>query len=297
MTSREKGFLLLASNLGDPDRRCLTVPQLRTLAFRARSLVKPAENRQMTVEDLCALGYCQEEARRIITLLGQEALLQAYLEQANRFDCSVITRASEDYPVLLRQRLGLDSPGCLWVKGDLSILTRPGVALVGSRDLRPENCDFAREVGRQAAQQGLALVSGNARGADREGQAACLKSGGQVISFVADELWRHPLQRNVLYVSEEGFDLPFSSQRALSRNHCIHAVGLVTFVAQVTDHKGGTWAGTFQNLSHGWSPVVCFRDGSAGALALEQMGAYLVDKENLTDFGSLPRSMSFFDPV
>lgn len=293
MTPRERGFLLLTGKLGDPDRRGLTVAQLRTLAARARILEKPADDRPMTEQDLISLGYSREDAHRILLLLEQDELLQRYLERAAGFDCTAVTRASEAYPVLLRQRLGLDSPGSLWVKGDASMLNQPAVSLVGSRELRQANREFAREVGRQAAVQGLVLVSGNARGADREAQDSCLEAGGKVISIVADELWRQPLRRNVLYVSEDGFDLPFSTQRALSRNRCIHAMGYVTFVAQVTAHKGGTWGGTSKNLSHGWSPVACFRDGSPGSLELEQMGAYLVGKENLLDFGALPRENLF----
>ena len=34
MNPRERGFLLLTSHLGDPDRSVLTVAQLRTLAMR-----------------------------------------------------------------------------------------------------------------------------------------------------------------------------------------------------------------------------------------------------------------------
>ena len=40
--------------------------------------------------------------------------------------------------------------------------------------MRQENRTFAEEVGRQAALQGLTLVSGNARGADRAAQESCV---------------------------------------------------------------------------------------------------------------------------
>jgi len=294
LTPAERGFLLLTCKLGDPGRRVLTAAQLRTLAARAGVPERSAADRPITEKDLLSLGYGREDAQRILSLLGQEALLQRYLEKGAGVDCTPVTRASAAYPILLRQRVGLDSPGSLWLKGDASILNRPAVALVGSRDLHPQNRVFAREVGRQAAVQGLVLISGNARGADREAQDSCLDAGGQVVSIVADELWRQPLRKNVLYVSEEGFDIPFSSQRALSRNRCIHAMGLITFVAQVSAHKGGTWDGTCKNLSHGWSPVACFQDGSPGAMELEQMGAYLIGKENLLDFGALPRIQTLF---
>ena len=287
MNGAERGFLLLTSHLGNPQRKVLTTAQLRTLASRMRQFPMPEEDRELTEQDLLKLGYDREMARRIVSLLSEEAVLDYYLAHAARMDCYPVTRANTAYPVLLRQRLGLDSPGCLWAKGDVGILNTPAIALVGSRDLLEENRAFAEAVGYHAAQQGLTLVSGNARGADRTAQKACLEAGGRVISIVADELSRQPLMRNMLYLSEEDFDEPFSAQRALRRNRCIHTLGQMVFVAQCDLGKGGTWDGTAKNLHFGWSPVACYRDGSEASLELEQMGAYLVEQEDLLDLGSL----------
>lgn len=288
MRGAERGFLLLSSQLGDPERRPLTMAQLRTLARRIRDAKPKAEDREMNVEDLRALGYGMPMAERILELLSQEALLNHYLRRANREDCFPLTRVSDGYPGVLRKRLGLESPGCLWAKGDLTLLALPKVALVGSRDLESRNRHFAAEVGRQAAMQGYVLVSGNARGADRTAQEACLQHGGRVISVVADLLDEKQLRENVLYLSEDGFDLGFSTQRALSRNRCIHALGEKTFVAQCTLESGGTWDGTVKNLRRGWSPVFVFADGSEASAALDSMGALSVLPEMLEDFGALP---------
>lgn len=289
MTPLERGILLLTSHLGDPDRRALTTAQLRTLADRVHYAQRSQEDRQLQPEDLMALGYGRDMARRIVELLSQEAELDYYLQRAARAGCVPITRCSPDYPVLLRQRLGLDSPGCLWARGDVSILSTPTVSLVGSRELREPNRAFAQTLGLYAADRGLTLVSGNARGADRTAQQSCQQAGGRIISIVAEELDKQAPVRNVLYLSEEDFDAPFSTPRALSRNRCIHALGRMVFVAQADYQKGGTWDGTVKNLRFGWSPVAVFRDGSDSARELEQMGAYLVGEEDMRDFDSLPQ--------
>ena len=289
MNPREAGFLLLSSQLGNPDRRPLSTAQLRTLADRAVGHAA-AEDRDLQISDLLALGYGQDMAARIVGLLEEEALLSRYLQGGEKLGCEAVTRVSENYPLILRKRLGLDSPGCLWVRGERSILNTPAISLVGSRDLLEENRRFAEAVGRQAALQGLTLVSGNARGADRTAQESCLEAGGRVISVVADELYKHPLRENLLYISEESFDAEFSAQRAISRNRVIHALGRMVFVAQSTLGKGGTWDGTVKNLRFGWSSVGCYRDGSEASIQLEQMGAYLVDESDLQDLGSLPES-------
>ena len=287
MNPRERGFLLLTSHMGNPERRVLSASQLRTLALRMRGRECAHPDQELTWQDFVGLGYDRETAERFCSLLSDAQLLDYYLSRGRKMDCMPVTRVSEGYPPILRQRLGLDSPGCLWAKGELSILNTPAVSLVGSRELQEENRKFAAALGYRAAEEGLTLVSGNARGADRTAQEACLRAGGRVISIVADELSKQPRRRNLLYISEDGFDEPFSAQRALSRNRCIHALGRMVFVAQSDVGKGGTWDGTAKNLRFGWSPVACFRDGSDASRQLEQMGAYLIGIDDLKDFGGL----------
>lgn len=296
MTPREQGFLLLTSQLGNPDRKVLTQAQLRELTRRMASAERVPEDRDLELRDLAALGYGREMAARILALLEEQELLEYYANQGKRAGCVPITRVSPGYPVALRQRLGGEAPGVLWAKGDLSILNTPSVSLVGSRDLNPDNRRFAAEAGRQAALQGLTLISGNARGADVAAQNACLRSGGKVISIVADSLAYHSLRENVLYLSEDGFDEEFSAQRALSRNRCIHALGSLVLVAQANLQKGGTWDGTSKNLRFGWNRVCCFDDGSEAARVLEQMGAVLIGTEALADIpGLLKHNRNLFD--
>lgn len=293
MTGAERGFLLLSSHLGVSDRKILTTAQLRYLGQRVREMENPRQDRELTEEDLLKLGYGREKAGQILRLLEDSEILDYYLSRAKAEGCVPVTRVSKDYPLLLRRRLGEDAPGCLWAKGDLSLLNAPAVSLVGSRELEEENGRFAEAVGAFAARQGLTLISGNARGADKRAQNACRKAGGSVISIVADELTHHREKERMLYLSEDDFSEAFSAQRALSRNRCIHAMGRMVFVAQSDLKKGGTWQGTTANLRHGWSPVLCFRDGSEASYALEQLGAYLIGTEEIPEF-DLPEQMTIF---
>ena len=286
MNAREQGFILLASGLGDADRHPLTVAQLRNLAKRVQSMAPPTENRELLQSDLLALGYNREMSGRILSLLRQNDELSYYLQKANRLGCVPITRVSQGYPYALR-RLQLDAPGVLWAMGDLSILGRPMVSLVGSRDVHPKNEQFAAEVGRQAACQGYVLVSGNARGSDRVAQESCLAAGGYVVIVAADSLEYKQKNEHILYLCEDSFDFPFSTQRALSRNRVIHCLGSRVFVAQCEYRTGGTWNGTEKNLSYNWSPVFCYEDNSVACRSLAQMGAVKINIDALSDFSHL----------
>ena len=296
MNGREMGFLLLTSSLGNPDRKPLTLAQLRTLNHRVRQAERIDQLRDVTPQDLLQLGYDPANARRIVDLLEQEEQLSWYVAEGKRYGCVPVTRVSESYPVRLRSRMGLDAPGCLWAKGDLSLLDLPAVSLVGSRELRPLNEAFAAEVGRQAALQGYVLVSGNAKGADSVAQDSALAHGGKVISVVADQLQAQPDQENVLYLSEMDFDAHFSAARALSRNRTIHALGGLTLVAQCTLGKGGSWDGSVKNLKYGYSPLFVLDDGSEGAEALIQMGAEPILGSQLENLSTLkPFTKSLID--
>lgn len=287
MTAGEQGMLLMTSSLGDPTRKPLTVAQFRKLTQRVRNAKRPAEDRDMTQDDVIALGYSPEDALRIITLLSEKGKLRRYLKKAEEAGCIPVTRVSTCYPPLLRRRLALDTPGALWAKGDLSLLSQPAISVVGSRKLNGANREFATEIGRQAALQNYVLVSGNAIGADGIAQESCLSAGGKVIAIVPDALCEYPIRKNILYLSADAFDMPFSSIRALYRNQLIHCMGQKVFVVQCSLGKGGTWSGTVNNLKHQYSDVFCFRDESEASIQLSQLGATLITGQDLLDIGAL----------
>ncbi len=228
----------------------------------------------MTVPLLLRLGCSQEEARRIEGLLYSERPAQAYLRA--RPEVNVLPRLSADYPAALR-RLP-DPPAALFTLGDPSLLSMPKISLVGNRRISEQGYDFAQKVGILAAQRGFALVSGNAIGADRIAQQACLQAGGKVISFLPGSLPPRA-EANILYCSDEGYDCSFSSTRALRRNHYIHAIGDLTFLAQCRETRGGTWDGALYNLQHKLSPLWILPDGSPGSEELIFRGVHPLSNE------------------
>lgn len=287
MRGPDQGFLLLTSTLADPQRRPLTVAQFRELAKKVQNADREMTVRDLEEKDLIGLGYDGQMARRIFGLLGSTNALRQYLRRAEACDCFPITRLNPAYPFFVRQRLGLDSPGVLWAKGDVTLLNRQAVAVIGSRDLNQENRIFAETAGLKIAKQGYVLVSGNARGADQAAQRACLEAGGCVISVVADSLQKQHLTERMLYLALDDFDQPFSAQRALHRNHVIHSMADLTIAAQCTLGKGGTWSGILTNLKHGWNPVCIYDDGSEAVVALQNRGVRAITEYDLNDFSVL----------
>ena len=272
----------------------LSLAQARELSRRARAAGIGEEDpfRDVTVKDVRRLGYSEYEAGHIVSLLGRERQLDGYLLAAEKADVTVITRLDTRFPQRLREQLGARCPAALFCRGDLRLLQRPCISVVGSRHLASPGAQFAAQAGRLAAKEGFTLCSGDAMGADRTAQEACLRGGGSVLIFPATELVYCPARENVLYAAEGGFELGFSAQRALGRNRFIHAMGEKTLVAQTGFGKGGTWSGSLDNLQHEYSPLFVFDDKSEGARALCARGATPV--QALTSLQALtPAQLSF----
>ena len=272
----------------------LSLAQARELSRRARAAGIGEEDpfRDVTVKDVRRLGYSEYEAGHIVSLLSRERQLDGYLLAAEKADVAVITRLDARFPQRLREQLGARCPAALFCRGDLELLQSVCVSVVGSRHLASPGAQFAAQAGRLAAREGFTLCSGDAMGADRTAQEACLRGGGSVLIFPATELVYCPIRKNTLYVAEGGFELGFSAQRALGRNRFIHAMGEKTLVAQTSFGKGGTWNGSLDNLQHEYSPLFVFDDGSEGARALCARGATPV--QALTSLQALtPAQLSF----
>lgn len=274
MTAAEEGVLLLCCRLGDSNCKPLTLPQFRELGHKVRAGLSGEDPlRQLRAFDLTALGYDEEQADAILRLLDRDEQLLDYLHRAEDLDIHPITRISSCYPDPIGRALGFSAPPVLFYRGDLTLLSQPSVAVVGSRHLFPENGFFARAMGQHLARTGRTLVSGGAIGADQTVQETCLAHGGTAVIFVADRLTDHRQEQNVLSLSADGFDVPFSIPRALYRNKLIHIHGQKALAVQCSHGTGGTWQGCMENLKHHWSPLYVFNDGSQGSIALIAHGA------------------------
>ena len=79
------------------------------------------------------------------------------------------------YPRLLAQLE--DAPPLLTVRGDLKLLDKQAVAIVGARNASAAACRFARGLAHDLGQNGLVVVSGLARGIDSAAHDGALETG------------------------------------------------------------------------------------------------------------------------
>lgn len=200
---------------------------------------------------------------RIVQLLGRGHSLALAVEKWQRAGLWVVTRSDPEYPRRLKQRLKNDSPPVLFGCGNNALLNSGGLAVIGSRNASDADLSFTTEVGVKAAVEGVAVVSGGARGVDEAAMQGALRQGGVVIGVMADSLmkaatsarWREGLMGgHVVLVSPFYPEAGFSAGNAMARNKYIYCLADSSLVIH-SGKKGGTLNGAAENLKKRWVPL------------------------------------------
>ena len=120
------------------------------------------------------------------------------LEAVDQLGGRCLIPADAEFPAILTQIP--DPPTILFVRGDLGLLTRPAVAIVGSRDHSSYGAEVCRAVALGVARRGIVVVSGLARGLDAVAHTGALDAGGGTIGVLGNGLDQvYPAANRELY--------------------------------------------------------------------------------------------------
>ena len=150
------------------------------------------------------------------------------------------------YPNSLHEVLGNVT---IFALGCLDLLGKGSIGICGSRDASPEALDWAYHLGREAAKRDMLIVSGYARGVDRQAHKGALEAGGSTIAVLPEGIEGFSIRReladlvdlghNFLAISMFEPNARWASWRAMTRNQLI--VGLSSSLVVVeAQEKGGT---------------------------------------------------------
>jgi DNA processing protein len=92
----------------------------------------------------------------------------------------ILTYADESYPDSLRQIF--DPPPILWALGNVKLLRRPAIAVVGTRAPTPYGTGMAETLSRDLAIRRLVILSGMARGIDTAAHRGALEAKGDTVA-------------------------------------------------------------------------------------------------------------------
>ncbi len=202
-----------------------------------------------------------------------------------------ITLADEDYPALLREII--DPPLALFYRGDLTLLTRPLVAVVGSRRASPYGVNASRELARQLATEGISIVSGLARGIDAAAHQSALSAGGGTIAVLGtgiDVIYPRSHRTLTNDIAEKGLILtefppgtPPLAPNFPVRNRVISGLSHGVVIVEATSRSGSlitARTAAEQGREVFAVPGSIFAAGTEGTHRLIQYGAKLVHDVN-----------------
>jgi len=151
------------------------------------------------------------------------------------------------WPELLTQLP--DPPTVLWAKGDLDVLARPAMAVVGTRRPTREGQDNAMRFARELVERGFCITSGMALGIDGAAQRAALQAGGATIGVLGcgvdviypprhASLYRELLTGQGLLLSEHPPDTRAHPRFFPRRNRLITGLAQGVLVVEAAEKSG-----------------------------------------------------------
>ena len=228
------------------------------------------------------LSVRPDQAREV-----KNPLTQAARARVAELRESVLTLADPEYPPMLKAIV--DPPLVLHFRGDLSLLVRPSLAIVGSRRASPYGINAAAHLARRLAPAGLAIVSGLARGVDTAAHEAALDAGCTTIAVLGTgidvvyprsnaRLFRRIAEKGVV-VTEFPPGAPPKKEHFPIRNRIISGLSQGTVIVEATARSGSLITARMaaeQGREVFAVPGSIFSERTEGTHRLIQYGAKLV---------------------
>jgi DNA processing protein len=192
--------------------------------------------------------YLADNREAVRTIAGglDAAVLERALAWLDEPHHHLVCWNDVDYPQLLREIP--DPPMALYVLGDRSVLVRPQVAIVGSRNCSPAGRENAHDFARALAQAGLAITSGLALGIDGAAHRGALDAGGVTLAVTGTGLDRvyparhrdlaHAIAESGALISEFPLGTSPRPENFPIRNRLISGLALGTLVVEAALQSG-----------------------------------------------------------
>jgi DNA processing protein len=162
------------------------------LALALTPALGPTRGRKLAehfeaIDDVFQASLTELEALNLQAQSAQHIALGKSLEMAHEefaraaaAGVEIICRDDAAWPERLSEIY--DPPLVLYVRGDASVLSRAGIAVVGTRHPTPYGIGMAERLSCDLAARGMVIFSGLARGVDAAGHRGALKARGKTVA-------------------------------------------------------------------------------------------------------------------
>jgi DNA processing protein len=199
-----------------------------------------------------------EIIEKIVSVKKKYPELEEVKKNIEKNSIKIIPVNSNDYSQQLKNNLKITrSPSVLFVKGDITLLNQPSVAIVGSRSASDISLNFTDSIAKKLVGTGKVIVSGYAKGVDRQALDSALKYNGKSIIVLPQGIltyisgmknYESEIDRgNLLILSTYYPKMPWSVPLAMGRNSIIYGLAEEIYVAE-SNNSGGTWSGVLEGL-------------------------------------------------
>jgi predicted Rossmann fold nucleotide-binding protein DprA/Smf involved in DNA uptake len=172
----------------------------------------------------------------------------------------IIPINSQEYSKTLKLNLKKSAPPVLYVKGNKQIMQENSIAIVGSRDANEISLQFTDNIAKLASKEYKVIVSGFAKGVDKQALDSSIKYKGQsiivlpqgIMTFASGfkKYYKELIAGDVLVLSTFHPKAVWNVGLAMARNPIIYGLSKEIYVAQSSD-SGGTWEGVMDGLKKG----------------------------------------------
>lgn len=261
------------------------------IAYAALPFLTPVRCRLLLEHFPDLRGVSHAPQRMLEALLSIDAEQACALKDPHPCKVPAVALVDAEYPPLLKEII--DPPLALFYRGDLGLVQRPMVAVVGSRRASPYGMNAAREIARQLAFAGVVVVSGLARGIDAAAHEAATTAGGGTVAVLGtgiDVVYPRSHRRLTRTIEETGLVVtefpPGTAPLPMNfpiRNRVISGLSLGTVIVEATSRSGSLITARMaaeQGREVFAVPGSIFANGSVGTHRLIQYGAKLVHDIN-----------------
>lgn len=126
-------------------------------------------------------GCSKFEVEQILKIEYRQNI-ENYIYSMEQKNIKIITLENKLYPENLKKIY--DPPVVLYAKGDINILNKKSIAIVGCRNCSNEGKDIAQEFGYKLSKNNIVIVSGMAKGIDTWAHIGCINASGQTIAIL-----------------------------------------------------------------------------------------------------------------
>jgi predicted Rossmann fold nucleotide-binding protein DprA/Smf involved in DNA uptake len=162
------------------------------------------------------------------------------------------------YPKVLKENLKKDAPIVIYTKGNADLLNKNSVAIVGSRNGSNKSLNFTDIIAKNAVARKSVIVSGFAKGIDKQALESALKYKGQSIIVLPQGIETYTTKTyypaivggDVLIISSYHPKAPWSVGLAMDRNKIIYGLANEIYAAE-SGNTGGTWEGVLDGIKRG----------------------------------------------